>query len=210
MSKKTKSCFVIAPLSEEGTTTRDRSDKVYQHIIKPAVEACGYRPLRSDIEPTPGMIGQQIITHLVEDDLVVADLTGQNANVFYELAIRHMVRKPVVQVIQKNERLPFDITQSRTIFFDHTDLDSAEDCRRQIMSQVRQLERDPTAVENPVSHAFRIDTLLKGDDPREQRDGEILTRLDRISYQLTQLLSLQAADVGSAAEGQPDDTHSSS
>lgn len=95
-----KSCFVIAPLGEDGSAVRLRSDKVFRHVIKPAVEECGYSPLRSDIEPRPGMIGQQTINHLLEDDLVIADLTGLNANVFYELAIRHMVSKPVVQVIQ--------------------------------------------------------------------------------------------------------------
>jgi hypothetical protein len=183
-----KSCFVIAPLGEDGSAIRVRSDKVFRHVIKPAVEECGYSPLRSDIEPRPGMIGQQIINHLLEDDLVIADLTGLNANVFYELAIRHMVSKPVVQIIQKGESLPFDITQSRTIFLDHTDLDSVERCRQEIITQIRELERDPSLVENPVSQAIRIETLSQSPDPKDRHDAEFLTRLDRLSAQVEMLL----------------------
>lgn len=183
-----KSCFVIAPLGEDGSAVRLRSDKVFRHVIKPAVEECGYSPLRSDIEPRPGMIGQQTINHLLEDDLVIADLTGLNANVFYELAIRHMVSKPVVQVIQKGESLPFDITQSRTIFLDHTDLDSVERCRQEIITQIRELERDPSLIENPVSQAIRIETLSQSSDPKDRHDGEVLARLDRLSAQVEMLL----------------------
>ena len=183
-----KSCFVIAPLGEDGSAVRVRSDKVFRHVVKPAVEECGYSPLRSDIEPRPGMIGQQIISHLLEDDLVIADLTGLNANVFYELAIRHMVSKPVVQIIQKGESLPFDITQSRTIFLDHTDLDSVERCRQEIITQIRELERDPSLVENPVSQAIRIETLSQSSDPKDRHDAEFLARLDRLSAQVEMLL----------------------
>lgn len=184
----TKSCFVISPIGEESSPARIRSDKVFQHVIKPVCDACGYAPLRSDIEPTPGMIGHQIVSHLLRDDLVIADLTGLNANVFYELAIRHMVRKPVVQIIQKGEALPFDITQSRTIFLDHTDLDSAEACREEMIRQIRELERDPSMVENPVSQAIRIDELHQRDDPKDQRDADILAHLNRISWQVEMLL----------------------
>lgn len=188
---KDKSCFVIAPLSEGGSPVRSRSDKVFRHIIKPAVEQCGYEPLRSDIEPTPGMIGQQIINHLLKDDLVIADLTGQNANVFYELAIRHMARKPVVQIIEKGEPLPFDITQSRTIFLDHTDLDSVETCREEIVKQITELEHDPELIENPVSQALRIESLKESSDPRERREGEMIARLDRLSALVEMLLLKQ-------------------
>ncbi len=116
-----KTCFVIAPIGELGGSTRSRSDKVLRHIITPAATECGYSVVRSDRESSPGMIGSQVINHLIEDDLVIADLTDHNANVFYELAIRHVVRKPIVQIIKSDQRLPFDVIQSRTIFVDHTD-----------------------------------------------------------------------------------------
>ena len=48
-------------------------------------------------------------------------------NVYYELAVRHATRKPVIQLMQKGEPLPFDVAGTRTIIVDHRDLDSAED-----------------------------------------------------------------------------------
>jgi len=95
-----KSCFVIGPIGESGSPIRSRADRVFRHVIQPAAAACGYfKVIRSDLDARPGMIGSQVINHLLDDDLVIADLTGHNANVFYELAIRHMVQKPVVQII---------------------------------------------------------------------------------------------------------------
>jgi hypothetical protein len=197
-----RSCFVIAPIGHEGSPERIRSDKVFRHVILPVCEETGYAPLRSDIEPTPGMIGHQIISHLMHDDLVIADLTGLNANVFYELAIRHMVRKPVVQLIQKGEALPFDITQSRTIFLDHTDLDSVEACREEISRQIRELERDPSLGENPVSQAVRIEKLAESNEDDERRDAEILAYLDRLSYQVELLvLDRQRRTAGAPSVG---------
>ena len=86
-----KSCFVIAPIGEAESDTRKRSDQVLRHIIRPAVEVCGYQAIRADEIDKPGVITSQVIQHVVGDPLVVADLTETNPNVFYELAIRHAI-----------------------------------------------------------------------------------------------------------------------
>ena len=80
------------------------------HIITPALKRCGYTqgPVRADGIASPGLITRQIVTHLIESDLVIADLSGHNPNVFYELALRHALKKPFVQMIHKGEDLPFD------------------------------------------------------------------------------------------------------
>jgi hypothetical protein len=64
----------------------------YPSIVAPAAEACGYDTIRADQIAKPGIITSQVIQHLLDDPLVVADLTGWNPNVFYELAIRHAIR----------------------------------------------------------------------------------------------------------------------
>lgn len=84
--EKDKICFVIAPIGEEGSDIRRRSDQVFKHIIAPAAKDCGYETIRADKISEPGIITSQVILHLVEDALVIADLTGRNPNVFYELA----------------------------------------------------------------------------------------------------------------------------
>src|SRR5262245_40370896 len=91
-----KPCFVIAPIGEPTSETRRRSDQVFRHIIQPAAEACGYRAQWALDMSDPGTITHHVIDRLQNDPMVIADLTGHNANVFYELAIRHAVRKPLV------------------------------------------------------------------------------------------------------------------
>ena len=112
---KGKICFVIAPIGETGSVVRTRSDQVFTYIIKPAATACGYESLRADQITKPGIITSQVIEHLIEDPLVIADLTGSNANVFYELSIRHGFRKPVVQIIDAEQAIPFDLAGSRCL-----------------------------------------------------------------------------------------------
>ncbi len=118
-----KTCFVIAPIGEAESETRKRSDQVLKHVIAPAASACGYKAIRADQISEPGMITSQVIQHIVEDPLVIADQTDRNPNVFYELAIRHAIRKPLVQLIKKGEQIPFDVAGTRTIHVDHRDLD---------------------------------------------------------------------------------------
>lgn len=97
-ASSSKICFVVAPIGEPDSDARKRSDQVLRHIICPAVQPLGYEPVRADQISEPGIITTQIIQHIIDDPLVVADLSGWNPNVFYELALRHALRKPYVQL----------------------------------------------------------------------------------------------------------------
>jgi hypothetical protein len=129
-----KICFFIAPIGETDSEIRKRSDQVLKHIIEPVARECGYKPLRADQISEPGYITPQIMEHIFESPLVIADLTGGNPNVFYELAVRHVVKKPFVQIINKGEKIPFDIAQMRTIQIDIHNLDSVEEGKKEIQS----------------------------------------------------------------------------
>jgi hypothetical protein len=170
-------CFVIAPIGEEGSETRTRSDQVLNHVIAPAAAECGYKALRADKISEPGLITPQIIQHLVEDPLVVADLTGHNANVFYELAVRHAVRKPMVQIIQAGERIPFDVAGTRTIDVDHRDLDSVARCHQEMVRQIRTVEKDVSQVDTPISVAIDLQSLRRSENPLEKSNAEIISML---------------------------------
>jgi hypothetical protein len=96
-----KTCFFISRIGDVGSPERDFSDKLLKYIIAPVLEKCEYeKPVRADQITQPGVITTQVFTHLWNDDLVIADLTGGNPNVFYELAVRHIRRKPFVHMIQ--------------------------------------------------------------------------------------------------------------
>jgi hypothetical protein len=121
-----KSCFVIGPIGNkfgepgsEGRETWEQAIEVFEEVILPACSAFGLRPLRADQISQPGEIPEQIFGHLRDDDVVIADLTGANANVMYELGLRHTVPKLTIQ-IGEVDRLPFDIAAIRTILFKRT------------------------------------------------------------------------------------------
>ncbi len=178
--EKVRSCFVIAPIGTDGSDIRIRSDQVLKHIIAPSVRECGYEPIRADQISEPGLITSQVIQHIVDDPLVIADLTGRNPNVFYELALRHAIKKPVVQIIHATESIPFDVAASRTVHVDHRDLDSVARAKEEIVRQIRAVEKNPEDVDTPISVAVELQSLRKSDNPLEKSYAEIITMLTEI------------------------------
>ena len=118
-----KLCFVIAPIGEPDSDTRKRSDQVLKHVIEPPCQERGYNVVRADKTSQPGLITTQVIDKLLKAELVVADLTEHNPNVFYELAVRHAAQKPIIHLIEDGESIPFDVADFRTIRVNHHDLD---------------------------------------------------------------------------------------
>jgi K+/H+ antiporter YhaU regulatory subunit KhtT len=187
---KMKSCFVIAPIGDQDSETRKRSDQVLKHIIKPAALACGYSAIRADEIDSPCMITSQVIQRVVNDDLVIADLTDTNPNVFYELAIRHAIRRPLVQIIKKGEKIPFDVAGSRVIHFNHHDLDSADEAKRMISEQIKATETAEYDYDTPISVALDLQSLRQSEDPEDRSLAEIL---DGMSDLRTQILRFEAS-----------------
>ena len=89
-----KTCFLVCPIGDDDSETRRRSDDVLKYMITPAIEKSGLIPIRADMLSSPGMITTQIITHILKDRLVIADLSEHNPNVFYEIALRHAFHRP--------------------------------------------------------------------------------------------------------------------
>lgn len=175
-----KTCFFIAPIGDEGTETRKRSDQILKHIIEPAANEAGYQAIRADKISEPGNITSQIVQHLIDDDLVIADLTGKNPNVFYELAVRHTLKKAVLQIIQSGEPIPFDVATTRTIPVDHRDLDSVDHCRKELIKQIHFIEKTPTKIDSPISIAIDLQSLYRSDNPLEKTSAEIVSMLQEL------------------------------
>lgn len=182
-----KVCFVIAPIGDPDSETRKRSDQVLKHVVRPAVTSCGYKAVRADEIDKPGMITSQVIQHVVNDALVVADLTERNPNVFYELAIRHALRKPLVQIIRKGEAIPFDVAGTRTIYVDHKDLDSVEAAKNEIIEQVKALEKDSSDIETPISVSLDLQLLRQSEKPEERSLADLVAAVVDLRASLTKV-----------------------
>ena len=89
-------------------------DTVYQEVIRPAVEDAGLECVRADEEHVGGIIHKPMFERLLLCDYAVADLTSANANVFYELGIRHAARPwSTMLTFAEGFRLPFDVQPLR-------------------------------------------------------------------------------------------------
>ncbi|MFH0796965.1 MAG: hypothetical protein V2A65_07920 [Candidatus Omnitrophota bacterium] len=114
MDKTSQTAFVIMQFSPE-------FDDLYREVIKPTCEAFGYTVKRADDMYTSNLIIQDITRSISEASLVIADVTPNNPNVYYEIGYSHAIRKKTVMLCdKKRESLPFDIAANRTIFYDNS------------------------------------------------------------------------------------------
>jgi hypothetical protein len=183
-------CFFIAPIGKEGSPERKRSDGVLEFIVSRAAQEVGLRAVRADKIAEPGQITLQVIEHVLGARAAVVDLTGLNPNVFYELAVRHTARLPVALIAEKDCSLPFDIAQMRTIFFDHTDLQSADECRRDIAAHLREALENG-AVDSPIATTVDVRTLQAG-SVVERNVADLVTTVEEMAK--SQRTTLAALD----------------
>ncbi len=143
-------CFVISPIGEEGSATREHSDDVFDFIIKPAMETAGYQVHRGDHLAKPGKITDQIFNAILEDDICLAVLNEANPNVFYELAVAQSAGRPIIILMHKGSAMPFDVKDLRAVPYDlkprplrdHVYVD-------QILNFVKEIENSDFKVEVP-------------------------------------------------------------
>ncbi len=151
-------CFYITAIGEQNSEARKHSNLFLENIVEPAIRTVGLTVVRADQIDKPGMITRQIMEYLFRSRLVVADLSFSNANVFYELALRHAIRLPIVQIIRYGDPIPFDINQMRTVTIDNRDvytlLPNVELYKSEIASQARRALEAGVEVDTPVSMYF--------------------------------------------------------
>ena len=107
------SAFVVMRFTEQ-------FDELYDEVIKPVCAGLKIEAYRASDIYRPGVILQDILQGLDESNVVIAEITSENPNVFYELGYSHALKKPVVLLAERDTPLPFDISGYRVIFYDNT------------------------------------------------------------------------------------------
>lgn len=128
-------------------------DRYYQEIYVPAVKTAGYEPLRADELFNTGSVVEQIWEQIEKAKVLLADLSGKNPNVFYELGLAHAAKKPVVFTANNVEDVPFDLRHLRVIVYDIRDPGWAETLRKRVADYIRNAAKEP---DKSIPHPFRV------------------------------------------------------
>jgi hypothetical protein len=104
---------------------------------------------RGDKEPGPGEIITHIIENLVLSEFAIADLTGRNPNVFYELGVRHAVNDNTILISESVDDVPFDLRGQRLILYER-DFEGGGRLRNEITKAVQDIVGAPGRIDNPV------------------------------------------------------------
>ena len=138
-------CFVMMPFGEW-------FDRYYQDIYAPAIKEAGFEPIRADELFTTGSVVEQIWEQIEKAELLLADLTDKNPNVFYELGLAHAAGKPVVFAAAHVEDVPFDLRHLRVIIYDIREPDWALKLKKNVTDYLRNAAKDPG---KSIPHPFR-------------------------------------------------------
>ncbi|MGX9992613.1 hypothetical protein ACS4RR_026360 (plasmid) [Rhizobium sp. Z1P35] len=152
-SGKRKICFIVGPIGDDDSDDRINADWLLEEIIEPVFREhfSDFDVLRADKISNPGQITSQIITALLEAELVIADLTSLNPNAFYEIGIRHTVQKPIIHMHYEGQRIPFDIAAFRSIKFSRRRPSDLRIARGQLQGAVTEAIKPEHAIDNPVT-----------------------------------------------------------
>ena len=161
----TKKCLVICPFGHEGSEERKRSDDIFDYLIEPVAKEKGYETKRLIDEAKPGFISGELMQRLYQADIVIADITGSNPNVFYELALRHSVARPFIHISEDTDNIPFDIAQAQVVKITRDSLGGIEKTKNNLSQQIEQIEDKEAEFSNPASiHRPKTDCSVKAFD----------------------------------------------
>lgn len=177
-----KSCFFIGPIGDDQSQIRDWSDQVLEFIVTPAVIELDYdEPIRADKIPAVSSISSEIMRHLVEDDLVIADLTSGNPNAFYELALRHALKKPVIHIIREGDKIPFDVHDITVISVSIDKLNKADKAKKLLKTSIQAAEKNGVFVVPYIERIQELKQVFESPISTKEKE-ELLILLDRLDY----------------------------
>lgn len=148
-------CYVIMPFSATESCTEEEWTQIYEDLFKPAVEEAGleYQCRRSTA--TRGNIVAAILQNLNDSYVVLGDLTDRNANVFYELGVRHSLKDRTILVAQKREDIPFDLQAYAYHIYDWKTKEGRQGLIEKIRQLLAEIDSNPERPDNPVTDFLR-------------------------------------------------------
>lgn len=193
-----KTCFVIMPISDMDGYEEGHFSKVYNYLIKPAAEACDYAVDRADDTKGTNFIIVDILTKVYQADVVICDLSGQNANVLFELGLRQAFDKPVVLIKDDKTKKIFDIDGLR--FREYTSslvIDSALSDQKEIAQCIRETTSHDNGMNSLINLlSIKQSASIPQSESEQNINNYIIRSLETISRRLADLEMSRSTSVG--------------
>jgi|GEM_PF-884716 len=185
-------CFMIMPFGKKSTGIQSPAivdfDALWSKAIKPALIALGYRPVRAD-QDTDSLIIHQMLERLYYSDVVIADISIANANVYYEVGIRHAARSEGCVLIAADWSLPvFDLAQVRHLRYPLADGAITDECASKIQESIVNSFNKDGAGASPMSQAINGYPNPAADQRRAQELAGQLEFFENLSGEMQAIL----------------------
>ena len=150
---------------------KDEHREVYDKAIRPACELTGFKSLRVDEVTGVYNINRKIIEYIFNSDAIIADLSDWNPNVFYEIGVAHAIDNKTIMIIEKKDKVPFDVSSYSCMLYDKTDtgLNKLQERIAETLEQIEEWRKHPT---NPVQDFKPHDAFVLRSD-FEQLQNEL-------------------------------------
>lgn len=155
-------CFVMMPFGSW-------FDRYYREVYFPAIRDAGFEPVRADDLFQTGSVMEQIWDQIRKAKVLLAELTGKNANVFYELGLSHAIGKPVVFITGSIEDVPFDLRHLRVITYEVREPEWSTKLRKNITAYLKNTRLDPS---KSIPQPFRDNAPKPSNEDSEEAGGD--------------------------------------
>jgi len=132
-------------------------EEIYRQYIETPITKLGHIIRRADDISSSTNILNDIIENIIKSDIIIADLTGKNPNVFYELGRAHQLKKWMIQIAKQGEDLPFDLKQIRTIFY-NTDTLGREQLQNKVLEYIESFNQ-AKFIDNEIIELFNSESF---------------------------------------------------
>ncbi len=203
-----KICFVIMPfgekevVNEKGEQRTVDFDAIYDGIFEPALRAVtlpeggSLVPRRTDSDFFSGSISQEMFEYLEYSRMALADITGLNPNVFYELGVRHRARQAGTAIFrQLLAKIPFDINQIKAFPYEYEPADHARDSAALITRVVTE-SLEQNRMDSPVQLALHVQRHEHSFIEDDLRDAENALRVGDRAKAIAAYTKAAAEDPG--------------
>jgi hypothetical protein len=175
-SKET--CFTIMPFG-------GWFDSYYESIYVPAIKAAGLEPCRADDLYRPSTIIHDIWSYTQSAKLVLADLSGKNANVFYELGLAHALAKPAILVTESMDDVPFDLRALRVLEYNKNEPRWGEVLREKITLSIQEVLKAPIQSVLPAFLTVKQESKTKAVSEQEKIFLELKREIDLLRNEVS-------------------------